>query len=199
MPGISRGKRNGQAKLTEKIVREILSSKETNTAISKRLGVDNSTVSKVRIGKTWQWLSRRNYRKLERIKHGHNPSYPSWRDMMDRCFKKTHKYYPDYGARGIGVCKRWLHFKNFANDMGKRPKGLTLERKNNDGNYEPRNCRWATRAEQSRNTRRNRFLTFSGKTLCFADWAKETGIKPYTIGSRIRSGWTVERALKEKP
>jgi hypothetical protein len=199
MPGVSYGKRNGQAKLTEKLVKEILASEESNSVIGRRLEIDNSTISKIRLGKQWQWLSGRTYKKSKKLKHEGHPSYVSWREMRNRCRNKRHKDYPYYGARGIKVCERWMKFENFVADMGIKAPGMTLERNDNDGDYEPMNCRWATRAEQNRNNRKTRLLTFKGKTLCLVDWAKETGIKPYTIGSRIRSGWTVERALTEKP
>lgn len=197
MGGISRGKQNGQAKLTEELVREILASKENNSAIARRLGIDNCTVSKIRLGKQWQWLSGRIYTKIEKLKHEGHPLYACWDAMKRRCYSPNNKEYFRYGARGISVCERWMKFEHFVEDMGERPKGLTLERKNNDGNYEPGNCRWATRAEQSRNTRHTVLLTFKGKTMCMADWAKEFGMLPNTLGGRIRSGWPVERALTE--
>lgn len=82
------------------------------------------------------------------------PTYRAWIDMKARCLNPTDHAYDRYGGRGIVVCERWGSFINFMADMGKRPEGLSLERIDNDGNYEPSNCRWATSAEQQRNTRR---------------------------------------------
>lgn len=82
--------------------------------------------------------------------------YRSWYAMKTRCYNKNQKQYADYGGRGIRVCKRWKNsFVNFLQDMGKCPSGATLDRENNDGNYTPRNCRWATRVQQNRNHRRS--------------------------------------------
>lgn len=89
--------------------------------------------------------------------HGHSvgksPTYLSWQGMKKRCLDLRHKHYSNYGGRGVTVCDRWMHFENFLADMGKRPAGLTLERINNDGNYEPSNCKWATWKEQAQNKR----------------------------------------------
>lgn len=90
-----------------------------------------------------------------RYKHGMagTPTYKSWSGMKARCFRENRDDYRNYGARGITVCDRWLVFENFLEDMGVKPLGTTLERINNDGNYEPGNCMWATRTTQSRNRR----------------------------------------------
>lgn len=99
------------------------------------------------------------------LKHGGScggnwfPEYAVWNTMRQRCTNPNSEKYKDYGARGIKVCKRWAKFKNFLEDMGRRPsKDYSIDRKNNDGNYCKRNCRWATRSEQQRNTRRQQRL-----------------------------------------
>lgn len=86
-------------------------------------------------------------------KHPLNPLYTRWSSMIERCTSPTHKHYKDYGGRGIRVCARWFSFERFLADMGIPEKGLSLDRINNDGNYEPTNCRWATTKQQAANKR----------------------------------------------
>jgi hypothetical protein len=88
-------------------------------------------------------------------KHGASNTqiYYVWKSMKDRCFRQKCKDYPYYGGRGITVCDRWLKFENFLADMGERPDGTSIDRIDNDGNYEPSNCRWATWSEQMKNKR----------------------------------------------
>jgi hypothetical protein len=117
--------------------------------------------------------------------------------MKQRCYAPSHVSYPHYGGRGIRVCERWLKsFKNFLADMGPKPgHEYSLDRIDNDGNYEPGNVRWATRIEQCRNKRANRLLSHDGRTKTLAEWAEVTGVKAVTLSSRIRDGWSVGAAL----
>jgi hypothetical protein len=103
----------------------------------------------------------------------------------------------NYGGRGIGVCERWHHsFVNFIADMGPKPTPThTIERIDNDGNYEPSNCRWATRAEQNNNKRDNRIIEYNGQSLNVSQWATVTGLEESTIRHRLDSGWSIKRAL----
>lgn len=107
-------------------------------------------------------MVKRNKTNPPSLKHGHSrdsgcsPEYNSWSGMMNRCYQINAPYYKDWGGRGIIVCERWHDFRNFLADMGKRPIGKSIDRfPNNDGNYEPTNCRWATQSEQSLNSRRS--------------------------------------------
>lgn len=136
--------------------------------------------------------------------HGHcskgtkSKTYVCWAAMVARCHNPKASGYEDYGGRGIYVCGRWRKFEEFLRDMGNVPDGKTLERKDTNGNYEPSNCRWATVFEQKRNTRRNKFLTHDGVTLCLADWAKKIGIGKSTMTERVRMGLPIEKILSPK-
>lgn len=134
------------------------------------------------------------------MKHGQckTSTYSAWTAMMRRCYTPSVPNFERWGGRGIRVCERWRDFRNFLADMGPRPTGLSLDRINNDGNYEPGNCRWATREQQGRNTATTRNITFAGKTQCLSDWAAEVGITPHGLYYRLQRGWPLERALTER-
>jgi hypothetical protein len=123
------------------------------------------------------------------------PVYGIWRAMHQRCRNPQNASYADYGGRGITICERWNHPIAFLADMGHPPEGMTLGRIDNDGNYEPSNCRWETQEQQNENTRRNRYVTWQGRTQTAKAWAKELDIEPRKISERLRRGWSVERAL----
>jgi hypothetical protein len=136
------------------------------------------------------------------LKHGGwrtMPEYAIWQGMIRRCYTPTNHNYPGYGGRGIKVCDRWrTSFLAFMEDVGLKPSPrYTIDRfPNQNGNYEPGNVRWATRAEQSQNLRSNVLITYNGVTKILAVWARETRLKPSTIKDRIyRFGWSVEKAL----
>jgi len=125
-----------------------------------------------------------------------SPTWKSWKAMLDRCYGKNRPDGHIYKSRGIAVCEIWRgSFEAFLSDMGKRPSGTSLERINNDGNYEPGNCCWATPEQQGRNRRTNRNLTMNGQTMCMKDWAKAAGINETTLCERLRAGWSVEKSL----
>jgi len=102
--------------------------------------------------------------------------------MKTRCSNKNHIAYDSYGGRGIKVCERWSDFKNFVDDMGEKPVGLSLDRIDTNGNYEPGNCRWATAKEQARNKRNNHI--YDG--MCISEISEKEGIKYTTARERIK-------------
>ncbi len=128
-------------------------------------------------------------------KHG-SPEYGTWAQMWNRCTNPANGNWPNYGARGITVCDRWKSFEAFLADMGPRPAGTTLDRINNNGNYEPENCRWATVAEQNGNRRTTVWIERNDKRQSLAAWAREVGISSACLSMRLRAGWPIERALK---
>jgi len=125
--------------------------------------------------------------------------YRIWIGMKSRCLNKNHRAYANYGGRGITLSDEWNDsFEKFYSDMGDCPKGMSIDRINNDGNYEKFNCRWATRREQSRNTSRSIVITFEGKTMILMDWANTLRVPYYRLRTRIKQlGWTVDRAFTE--
>jgi hypothetical protein len=115
--------------------------------------------------------------------------------MRLRCLKPSHKAYKDYGAKGIKICERWMKFENFLADMGERPEGTTLDRKNGTKGYEPGNCRWATPTEQTNNLKTNRKITYDSRTQNIKEWAAELGCSHQAIAYRLNEGWSVEEAF----
>lgn len=112
--------------------------------------------------------------------------YQQWRGMKGRCFNENNQDYKHYGGRGITVCNRWLKFENFFEDMGECPKDYTIERINNDGKYEPSNCKWIHNKRQNRNKRNSFMIKYKGKNQCLAAWAEHFKINYYTLHKRLR-------------
>lgn len=139
-------------------------------------------------------LAERNY------KHGLSDTRQMriWRGIKDRCYNIKNEAYPDYGGRGIIVCNEWLNdfqtFYDWAMQNGYAD-NLTIDRIDVNGNYEPCNCRWATRKEQNNNTRSNRYITFNGETHTMAEWAKIKSISYGALRQRLYRGWNIEKAL----
>src|ERR1041385_2809899 len=125
-----------------------------------------------------------------------HPLYQTWRGMLRRCEKPTATGYKNYGGRGIEVCERWHNFWMFIEDIGPKPgSDYQLERKNNDGNYEPGNVKWATTKEQTRNARYNKPMTVAGTTKIMSDWANGNGIPKSTLFNRLKRGLSHEQAI----
>lgn len=127
------------------------------------------------------------------------PEHQAWTGMRQRCYNPNAQRYPRYGARGIIVCARWHDFAMFLADMGPRPEGMTLDRKNNNGNYEPDNCRWATRKQQQRNHSRNIILSYNGESMTIIEWSEALGLNAGTLSGRFHKGWSHERILTTRP
>ena len=125
----------------------------------------------------------------------HTPTYRSWKAMMARCYSPNVYGFANYGGRGIKVCRDWHGFLTFLADMGERPAGTSLDRIDNDGNYNPSNCRWATAKEQNNNKKSNVHLTLNGETLPALQWAAKLGMKYATLMKRREDGWTDEEIL----
>lgn len=135
-------------------------------------------------------------------KHGRSgsPEYESWREMRKRCNNQNHKWYHRYGGRGISVCRQWSSFEQFLCDMGKRPTAKhSVDRVDNDGDYTPENCRWATPIEQAHNTSRTHLIKYGGRVMCISEWSRYTGIPLSTLSQRITRGWTTAQALGMEP
>lgn len=134
--------------------------------------------------------------------HGlkNHPLHITWTNMLFRCMNSNYTGYKNYGGRGIAVCSEWQDdFKAFYDYASQLPhcgeKGYSIDRINNDGNYEPGNVRWATRLEQNLNRRMSRTITFDGRTQSLTAWADEVGVTPRLLRYRLKAGWSLERVL----
>lgn len=125
--------------------------------------------------------------------------YRIWTGMKVRCYNKACRAYSLYGGRGIKVCDRWMKYENFIEDMGRCPPGrMSLDRIDNDGNYEKSNCRWTDQTTQANNARTNRHIFYDGRRQTMSMWSREIGVRPQLIAQRIdRDGWSIERALTD--
>ncbi len=133
-----------------------------------------------------------------RRKHGcsTHPLYNIWTGMIARCSDPDDEAYEGYGGRGIKVCDRWQDVAMFIEDMAQTySPGLTIDRRDNDGDYCKENCHWTTMAIQAKNRRDTRLLTHNGETLCASDWANKLGISKHTIYKRLDRGMSVEESL----
>lgn len=137
------------------------------------------------------------------VVHGmrHSSEYNTWRSIKVRCRNENDKDYPQYGGRGIKICDRWFDsFKNFIEDMGPRPTSKhSIDRKDNEGDYIPENCQWATKDVQNNNKRTNLIVEFYGKTKTVSEWSQISLVNEQTIHSRLRLGWPAKLAVWAQP
>lgn len=142
---------------------------------------------------------------IHRPTHGEygTPLYWVWAAIKQRCHNPNNRSYADYGGRGIRLCDAWEDFpafKEWANENGYAA-GLEIDRVNNDGHYEPGNCRWTTKINNSHNTRRSRLLLAFGETKCIAEWSRDDRcvVKPNSLKTRLSKGWSLEAAMTTPP
>jgi hypothetical protein len=121
--------------------------------------------------------------------------YGVWQSMRRRCLTPTSNAYKDYGGRGISICPQWDDYATFERDMGERPHGTSIDRRDNDGNYEPGNCRWATKKTQLRNQRRTRYVTIDGVRYKAIELSELSGLKTDTIVDRAAGGFTYAQCI----
>lgn len=133
--------------------------------------------------------------------HGMSTSteFKSWSSLKRRCLNETSQDWGNYGGRGIKVCDRWIEsFENFLEDMGRKPSpSHSIDRIDNNGNYEPSNCRWATTSQQIGNTRLSNIVEYNGKRQCVSEWEKELGFASQVLRHRLANGWSIERAFTQ--
>lgn len=136
------------------------------------------------------------------IKHGFcgTKIYKKWEDMKSRCNNPNNRRYKDYGGRGIKICTEWLadfmNFYNWAINNGYQ-ENLSLERINNNGNYEPNNCKWITMAEQMKNTRNCHYIEYKGEKHCVMEWVRKLGITKRSIANKLYKGFPLEEIIAE--
>ena len=134
------------------------------------------------------------------LKHGMAKTsiYKRWSEMKRRCLRPKSTHYKYYGGRGIKVCKRWMKFENFYKDMGSVPEGMTLERIDNNGNYEPSNCKWATFKEQHNNSSRNVILKYKGISMNMVQWAEKLGLSRACLWDRVKRSMPQDAIFSNK-
>lgn len=122
-------------------------------------------------------------------------TYSCWVNMKTRCLNEKNEKFKDYGGRGITICERWMQFALFLEDMGEAPPGMTIERDNVDGNYDPGNCIWATQKTQQNNRRNTVFVTLNGEQMTLSEACARTGVNRKLADKRLRKGWPDDKAL----
>jgi len=162
-----------------------------------------SDLNKVKSGETSNCRKCKNNRIKERFtKHGLSATseHRVWRHMLSRCYNDRVPEYKNYGGRGIIICERWKYsFEHFYSDMGPRPSpAYSIDRfPDKDGNYEPSNCRWATRKQQCLNRRSNLMITYKGETKALKEWVEELGLSYGRMRNRIKDlNWDIPKALE---
>ena len=133
-------------------------------------------------------------RKQEMHGKRNTKTYDIWNTMKQRCYNRKSISYKNYGARGITVCDRWRNsFSNFLNDMGEKEDGMSIDRIDVNGNYEPSNCRWANKIEQCNNTRVSHYLVYNGEIKTVTQWARILNVKSNSVLTRVRRGWEINK------
>jgi len=130
--------------------------------------------------------------------HGlsHTRAYRAWRNMQSRCTDPMNPGYPSHGAQGIKVCESWQRFEQFFTDMGECPPGLSIERSDNSKDYEPSNCRWATRLDQTLNRSVTIWLTYKGETMCAKDWERRIKVIPHSRFMHLVHSISIEEIIE---